>query len=73
MIDVKHHDRYVRVLIVEFSALVHELCLHLDDAVEGLVVDESLVTDVQLPHGCQVCFVNNCMVLPCPGAGVGQV
>ena len=73
MIDVKHHDRYVRVLIVEFSALVHEFCLDLDDAVEGLVGDEGLVPDVQLEHGCRVSFVNNCIILPCPGARVGQI
>ena len=73
MIDVKHHDRYVRVLIVEFSALVHELCLDLYDAVEGLVGDEGLVPDVHLQHGCRMCPVNNGMVLPCPRAGVSKV
>ena len=73
MIDVKHHDRYVRVLIVEFSALVHELSLDLDDAVKGLVGDEGLVPDVQLQQRCRMSFVDNCMILPCPGARVSQI
>ena len=66
MIDIKHHDRYVRVFIVVFSALVHELSLHLDDAVKGLVGDECLVSGVKLQQGCRMGSVNHCMVLPCP-------
>ena len=50
MVYVKHHNCYVRVLIVIFSALVHELCLDLDHAIEGLVGDKSLVPNVQLEH-----------------------
>ena len=73
MIDVKHHDCYVRVLIVEFSALVHEFCLDLDDAVEGLVGDEGLVPDVQLQQGCRMSSVDNCIILPCPRARVSQI
>ena len=73
MVYIKHHHCYVRVLIVEFSTLVHELCLDLDDAVEGLVGDKSLVPNVQLEHGCRMCSVNNRMILPCPGARVSQV
>ena len=73
MIDIEHHDRYVGIFIVEFSALVHELRLHLDDAVKGLVGDECLVSDVKLQQGCRVCSVNHCMVLPSPRAGVGKI
>ena len=73
MIDVEHHHCYVRILVIVFSTLVHELRLDLDDTVEGLVGDESLVPNVQLEHGCRVCSVDNCMVLSCPGAGISQV
>ena len=48
MIDVEHHHCYVRILVIVFSTLVHELRLDLDDTVEGLVGDESLVPNVQL-------------------------
>ena len=73
MVYVKHHHCNVRVLIVIFSTLVHELCLDLDHAIERLVGDKSLVSNVQLEHGCWMCSVNNCMILPCPRAGVSQV
>ena len=48
MIDIKHHHRDVFILIVGLRALVEELCLYLDQAVEGLVGDESSVASVQL-------------------------
>ena len=48
MIDIKHHHRDVFILIVGLRALVEELRLHLDQAVERLVGDESSVASVQL-------------------------
>lgn len=73
MVNVKHHDCNVRVLIVELSTLVHELCLHLDDAVEGLVGDKGLVADVKLQQGSRMGAVDHGMVFPSPGAGISQV
>ena len=73
MVNVKHHDCNVRVLIVELSTLVHELCLHLDDAVEGLVGDKGLVADVKLQQGSRMGTVDHGMVFPSPGAGISQV
>ena len=70
MIDVEHHDCYVRVLIVKFSTLVHKLSLHFDDAIERLIGDKGLVPNVKLEHGGWVGSVNNCMILSCPGAWV---
>ena len=52
VVDVEHHDCNVLVVVVVLLRLVHELCLHLDDAVKGLVGDQSLVSDVQLEEGC---------------------
>ena len=52
VIDVEHHDRNVLIVIVVLLRLVHELSLDLDDAVEGLVGDQSLVADVQLQQCC---------------------
>ena len=48
---VEHHDSDVLVVIVVFLRLVHELRLHLDYAVEGLVGDQRLVPDVKLQEG----------------------
>ena len=53
VIDVEHHDCNVLVVVVVLLRLVHELCLHLDDAVKGLVGDQGLVPDVQLQEGCR--------------------
>ena len=51
VVDVKHHDSDVLVVIVVLLWLVHELRLHLDYAVEGLVGDQRLVPDVKLQEG----------------------
>ena len=53
VVDVKHHDSDVLVVIVVLLRLVHELRLHLDYAVEGLVGDQRLVPDVKLQEGCR--------------------
>ena len=47
--DVEHHDGDVLVLVVGLLALVEELCLHLDQAVEGLVGDQGPVPGTQRP------------------------
>ena len=47
--DVEHHDGDVLVLVVGLLALVEELCLNLDQAVEGLVGDQGPVPDTQRP------------------------
>ena len=41
--NVEHHDCNVLVLVVSLLALVEELCLHLDETVEGLVGDKGPV------------------------------
>ena len=56
---IEHHESYVLVIIVELFGLVAELCLHLDDAVEGLVGDHSLEPDVQLQEGSRVTAVQS--------------
>ena len=43
MRDIKHHDSDVFILVVRLLALVEELCLHLDETVEGLVGDKGPV------------------------------
>ena len=48
VVDVEHHDCNVFVIVVVLLRLVHDLCLHLDDAVKGLVGDQCLVPDIQL-------------------------
>ena len=48
VIDVEHHDGNVLIVVVVLLRLVHELRLHLDDAVKGLVGDQRLVPDIQL-------------------------
>ena len=48
IIDVEHHDGNVLIVVVVLLRLVHELRLHLDDAVKGLVGDQCLVPDIQL-------------------------
>ena len=73
MVNVKHHDCNVWVFIVKLSTLVHELCLHLDDAVEGLVGDKGLVADIKLQQGSWMGAVDYGMVFPGPGAGISQV
>ena len=45
---IKHHESDVLVVIIKLLGLVTELCPHLDDAVEGLVCDHSLESDIQL-------------------------
>ena len=47
--DVEHHDGDVLVLVVGLLALVEELCLNLDQAVEGLVGDQGPVPGTQRP------------------------
>ena len=73
MVDVKHHNCNIFILIVVITTLVHELCLDLDDAVEGLVGDECLVPGVQLQQSCRVGFVNHSMKLSSSRAGISQV
>ena len=51
VIDVEHHDGNVLIVVVVLLRLVHELRLHLDYAVEGLVGDQRLVPDVKLQEG----------------------
>ena len=43
MRNIKHHDSDVFILVVRLLALVEELCLHLDETVEGLVGDKGPV------------------------------
>ena len=45
---IKHHESDVLVVVIELLGLVTELCPHLDDAVEGLVCDHCLESDIQL-------------------------
>ena len=45
--DVEHHDGDVLVLVVGLLALVEELRLHLDQAVERLVGDQGPVPGTQ--------------------------
>lgn len=78
MIDIKHHHCNVLVLVIEFSRFVVELSLDLnqedaisderliltdlDQAVEGLVGDQSLVADVKLEERRGVSPVYNSLV-----------
>ena len=71
--DVEHHDSDVLILVVILLALVPELRLHLDQAIEGLVGDEGLVPRVQLHQEGEVTPVDDGLVLAGPGAGVGEV
>ena len=48
---IKHHESDVLVVVIELLGLVTELCPHLDDAVEGLVRDHCLESDIQLQEG----------------------
>ena len=73
MRDIEHHHGYVLILVVVLLALVLELRLDLDEAVEGLVGHEGLVSGVQLDEEGGVRPVDDGLVLTCPGAGVGQV
>ena len=43
MRNIEHHDSDVFILVVRLLALVEELCLHLDETVEGLVGDKGPV------------------------------
>lgn len=60
--NIKHHERYVLVVIVELLGFVAELCLDLDDAVEGLVGEHRLEPDVQLEEGGRIAFVQGDVV-----------
>ena len=51
VMNVEHHNSEVFIVIVELPALVPELCLHLDNTVEGVGGDEGLVPAVQLQQG----------------------
>ena len=71
--DVEHHHGDILILVVVLLALVLELRLDLDEAVEGLVGHEGLVSGVQLDEESRVRPVDDGLVLTSPGAGVGQV
>ena len=71
--DVEHHHGDIFILVVVLLALVLELRLDLDEAVEGLVGHEGLVSGVQLDKEGGVGPVDDGLVLAGPGAGVGQV
>ena len=73
ILDIKHHQSDVLVIIVKLLRLVAELGSHFDDAVEGLVGDHGLEPDVELQEGGGVGLVQRHVMQPCPRAWLTDV
>ena len=73
ILDIKHHQSDVLVIIVKLLRLVAELGSHFDDAVEGLVGDHGLEPDVELEEGGGVGLVQRHLMKPCPRAWLTNV